>query len=136
MTLRTFGESSDLFMEVAQYRNQPQIISKGAFGITGHTNSGENILFPDSFQRGYEYELTPPKQRPRNQFETMGLIMTTSDGHMNFLPSFNAGRESAKEVKTHAIVTKIKQLDAENISLKNTVENLSSKLNELVKEKE
>jgi hypothetical protein len=135
MTWKTFGEPSDLFIEVAQYRNQPQITRKGAFGITGQTNSGENILFPDSFQRGYEYELTPPKQRPKKQSETLGLVMTTSDGHMNFLPSFNAGRETAKEVKTQAIVTKIKQLDAENISLKNTVENLSLKLDGLMNEK-
>lgn len=120
-------------MEVAKHRNQPQIVAKGAFGIVGKTNSDETILFPDSYQRGYEYELTPPNQRPKKQFETMGLIMGTSDGHTNYLPSFNEGRELAKEVKTNAIVAKIKQLASENISLKNTVNNLSSKLDNLIK---
>jgi len=133
MTLRNQEETSDLFMEVAKYRNQPQIVSKGVFGIVGQTNSGETILFPDSFQRGYEYELTPPNQRPRKQFEVMGLIMGTSDGHTNYLPSYNEGRELAKEVKTYAIVAKIKQLATENTSLKNTVKNLSSKLDDLIK---
>ena len=133
MTLRNQEETSDLFMEVAKYRNQPQIVSKGAFGIVGQTNSGETILFPDSFQRGYEYELTPPNQRPRKQFEAMDLIMGTSDGHTNYIPSFNEGRELAKEVKTYAIVAKIKQLVTENTSLKNTVKNLSSKLDDLIK---
>ena len=133
ITLRDVEEDSDLFIAVAPYRNQPQIVKKGAFGLVGQTNSGETILFPDSFQRGYEYELAPPKQRPKKQFEAMGLIMVTSDGHTNYLPSFNDGRELAKEVKTHAIVAKIKQLVAKNISLENTVKNLSSKVDGLIK---
>jgi len=133
MTLKDFEENPDLFIEVAKQRNQPQIVSKGAFGIVGQTNSGETIMFPDSFQRGYEYELTPPNQRPKKQYEVMGLIMGTSDGHTNFLPSFNDGRELAKEVKTHVIVAKIKQLITENTLLKNTVKNLSSKVDDILK---
>ena len=136
MTSKDFEENPDLFIEVAKQRNQPQIVSKGAFGIVGQTNSGETIMFPDSFQRGYEYELTPRNQRPKKQYEAMGLIMGTSDGHTNYLPSFNEGRELAKEVKTQAIVAKIKQVATENISLKNIVNNLSSKLDNLMKGRE
>ena len=128
-------DDQELYLEVAKYRKISQITRKGTLGIVGQTVAGETVLFPDSFQRGYEYELTPYHERTQKQFEAFGLMMGTSDGHLNFVPSFNQGRELAREVKTYAIVNKIREIASENHTLKNTVNELKDRLNKFLKDK-
>ena len=123
----------EVYHELSKYRNLSQITKKEFFGIVGTTVNGESVLFPDSFQRGFNYELTPWNERPKTEFEIIGIASGTSDGHINYLPSFNSGRELGKELKFYVLAQKMSEIVQENQGLKSKVNELKSKLEEFIK---
>lgn len=123
----------EIYQELSKYRHLPQIQNKALFGIIGITNNGESVLFPDSFQRGFDYEITSINQRPRTEFEIAGIGSYTSDGHLNYLSSFNKGREVGKELKTYLIIERLKKLSQENQGLKSMIHDLKTKVEDLMK---
>lgn len=130
--IRKNEDYPDLYQELTPFKTN-QIVQKGSYGIVGTTVNGQTILFPDSYQRGFLYELTPLNERPRTDFEIPGLVTATSDGHMNYAPSFTMGREIAKELKLHALANKIKNVSQENEGLKGIIQDLKNKVEDLIK---
>jgi len=128
-------EDIEVYNELTKYRNLPQISDKTLFGLVGTTVNGDSVLFPDSLQRGFSYELTPIGQRPQTQFEIPGVANTTSDGHMNYTPSFNKGREIAREFKFHVLAEMMKKISQENQGLKGKINELRSKLDTFMNKK-
>jgi len=120
----------ELYQDLASFRTN-QIVRKELYGIVGTTVNGQTLLFPDSYQRGFIYELMPLNERPLTNFEVPGLATATSDGHVNYAPSFNLGRELAKELKFYVLARHMKKLSQENASLKGTIQDLKDTTQDL-----
>lgn len=114
-----------------QVRNQNQIATKGTLGITGTTVGELDVLFPDSIQRGYTYELTPINERPTITWQIPGVVALFSDGNFNFIPSFNQGRELAKDVKINVVASVAMKTSEENQELRTKIQNLADKVKSL-----
>jgi hypothetical protein len=130
--IRKDEDYPELYHDLVPFRTN-QIVKKELYGIVGTTVNGQTVLFPDSYQRGFIYELTPLHERPLTNFEVPGLATTTSDGHMNYSPSFNLGRELAKELKFYVLAGHIKKLSQENEGLKGMIQDLKSKVEDIIK---
>ena len=126
------AEDIEVYNELTKYRNLPQISDKTLFGLVGTTVNGDSVLFPDSLQRGFSYELTPIGQRPQTEFEILGIANVTSDGHMNYTPSFNKGREIARELKFYVLAEMMKKVSQENHGLKGKIDELRTKLDNFI----
>ena len=124
-------EDNKTELAIQQLRNRNIIADKGLFGLVGTTNDGLTIWFPDSLQRGWRDELTPIHQRPRMEFEIFGLVGYFSDGHWNYLPRYNQGRELAREAKMYLIAEETKKNRKENAELKKDIESLKDELKRL-----
>ncbi len=125
-------EEIEIYRELSKYRNLSQISEKTLFGIVGTTVNGDSVLFPDSLQRGFGYELTPIGQRPQTEFEIPSIANVTSDGHMNYTPSFNKGREIARELKFYVLAEMMKKVSQENQGLKGKIDELRTKLDNFI----
>lgn len=122
----------EVYQKLSKFRNLPQIANKEFFGIVGTTVNGETVLFPDSLQRGFNYELIPLTERPKTEFEILGMASTTSDGHVNYLPSFNKGREIARELKFYVLAQMIRKTAQENQGLRGKINELKSRLDDFI----
>lgn len=126
-------DSMEVYDELAQIRNTSLIQSKGLLGITGITTDGNYIAFPDSYQRGFQAELTPINVRPKVDFEFAGLASLTSDGHWNYTPAYEKGREIGRELKMMVMVEKMRKIDEENNGLKKTIHDLKNRLDDFIR---
>lgn len=88
-------------------------------------------MFPDSIQRGYTYELTPIYERPTITWQIPGVVALFSDGNFNFIPSFNQGRELAKDVKINVVASVAMKTSEENQELRTKIQNLADKVKSL-----
>ena len=122
----------EIYRELSKYRNLPQISSRSLFGIVGTATGGESVLFPDSLQRGFNYEVTPMNERPKTEFEITGVISSTSDGHLNYLPSFNRGREIGRELKFYILAELVRKTHLENQGLMEKINDLKAKFEDFV----
>jgi len=120
----------ELYQDLASFRTN-QIVRKELYGIVGTTVNGQTLLFPDSYQRGFIYELMPLNERPLTNFEVPGLATATSDGHVNYAPSFNLGRELAKE--NASLKGTIQDLKDTTQDLKDMIRDLKTKVEDIIK---
>ncbi|MGH2613455.1 MAG: hypothetical protein ACRDFB_10475 [Rhabdochlamydiaceae bacterium] len=137
---------NEIRLATVNLRNQNQIANKQLLGLIGTTIDGKIVWTPDSYQRGFVYELTPMEERPKLEWELFGIFAKYSDGHINYLPTFNDGRNVARDMKTnllaqYAIHTKkefvnFKEIATQNINnLIRENADLQRRLSELEKDK-
>ena len=138
------SDNNEIERAVANLRMEPQITQKQFFGLVGMTTDGKFTVAPDSYQRGFQYELTQEKNRPVIVLN-LGVIAFFSDGNINFMPSFNEGRNKARDVKVNLVAQyaintkqeftdfkhntdkKIEDLTQENIELQKRLKELEEK---------
>ena len=127
---------------IQNLRNENQIISKEFLNLLGHTTNGLSIGFPDSYQRGYQDALTPINERPKMLWNLLGLVGYFSDGHFNYLATYNQGFHYAEELKINIIAHQTMKLTEKSVDQENkikelntTVDKLSSEIDELKKYK-
>jgi len=116
---------------VRQLRNENQIISKEILGITGTTTSGLQVWFPDSFQRGYRDGLIPISERPKMLWNIFGIVGYFTDGHFNYLPTYNQGLQHAHEVKTNVIAAQTWKLTQKSTEQEKKIEDLEKTVDDL-----
>lgn len=130
---------NEIKLAVANLRDQNQIANKQLLGLLGTTTDGRIVWAPDSYQRGFTYELTPVENRPTIVWELVGIVAMYSDGHINYLPSFNEGRTTARDLKTNLIAQyamNMKQEFTQKLTDQNNeISELKKRLNELEKNK-
>lgn len=119
---------NEIRLAVVNLRNQNQIANKQLLGLLGTTVDGRIVWAPDSYQRGFAYELTPIENRPTLVWELFGVFAMYSDGHINYLQSFNDGRNTARDLKTNLVAQYAMNTKKEFVNFK---ENTSRKLDEL-----
>jgi len=119
---------NEIRLAVANLRNQNQIANKQFFGLLGTTVDNRSVWAPDSYQRGFAYELTPIENRPKLVWEIIGVFAMYSDGHLNYLPSFNDGRNTARDLKTNLVAQYAIDTKKELVNFK---ANTTKKLDEL-----
>lgn len=129
-------ENKEMELAIQQLRQRNIIASKNLFGLVGTTNDGLAVWFPDSLQRGWTDELTPIYERPRMLWEVLGLVGYFSDGHFNYLPRYNQGRELAREAKMYLIADQTKKNIQENVELKKNIDILRDEINKLKEKKD
>ncbi len=76
---------------IEQVRNHNVIADKGFLDLYGHTESGEFILGPNSYSRGYRDSFLPANRRPYLVVNLFGVFGKLSDGSWIFIPSYNRG---------------------------------------------
>jgi len=130
---------NEIKLAVANLRSQNQIANKQFLGLLGTTTDGRIVWAPDSYQRGFAYELTPIEHRPTMVWELFGIFAMYSDGHINYLPSFNEGRTTARDLKTNLIAQyamNMKQEFTKKFDDQNKeITDLKKRLNDLEKDK-
>lgn len=130
---------NEIRLAVANLRNQNQITNKQLFGLVGTTTDGRIVWTPDSYQRGFAYELTPIEDRPKLVWELFGVFAMYSDGHVNYLPSFNDGRNTARDLKTNLVAQYAMKMKKEFTQKMNNqseeISDLKRRLSELEKGK-
>lgn len=94
---------NEIRLATVNLRNQNQIANKQFLGLLGTTVDNRSVWAPDSYQRGFAYELTPIEEKPKVVWEILGILAMYSDGHINYLPSFNDGRSTARDLKTNLV---------------------------------
>lgn len=119
---------NEIRLAITNLRNQNQIANKQIFGLIGTTVDNKIVWTPDSYQRGFVYELTPVEERPRLEWDLFGVFAKYSDGHINYLPSFNDGRNIARDLKTNLLAQYAIHTKKEFVNFK---ENTSRRLDEL-----
>lgn len=133
--------NTEIELAIQKLRSQNQISSTEFFGLIGTTVDGQTAWFPNSLQRGYQDELTPISERPKMLWQFLGIVGYFSDGNYNYLPSYNQGREIARELKTNVIasqtlkLTNISQEQEKSIKkLEDTVKNMNQEIDNLKRE--
>ena len=127
----------ELNRALEKLRFQNQIAHKEFFGLLGTTIDGRSVIAPNSHQRGFTYELTPQEERPTIVWNFLNVFALFSDGHINYLPSFNEGRNTARDIKTNLVATYAINTKKEFVNFKEDVgkriENLKKENVELKK---
>lgn len=130
---------NDIRLTTANLCNQNQIANKQFLGLLGTTVDNRSVWAPDSYQRGFAYELTPMEERPKVVWEILGVFAMYSDGHINYLPSFNDGRSTARDLKTNLVAQyaiNMKKEFAQKLNNQNEeISELKRRLSELEKSK-
>jgi hypothetical protein len=129
-------ENKEMELAIQQLRYRNLIVKKELSGFVGTTIDGLTIWFPDSLQRGWTHELTPVNERPHMIWEIAGLVGYFSDGHLNYLPRYNQGREMAREAKMNLIANQTWNLTEENKELKKSLQSLKDEINKLKEKKD
>jgi hypothetical protein len=130
---------NEIRLAVANLRNQNQIANKQFFGLLGTTVDNRIVWAPDSHQRGFVFELTPMEDRPKLVWELFGVFAMYSDGHLNYLPSFNDGRNTARDLKTNLVaqyaINMKKEFTQKTDDQSREISELKKRLSELEKDK-
>ncbi len=119
---------------VQQLRNEKQIASKEFLNLIGNTTNDTSVWFPDSYQRGYQDALTSINERPKMLWNLLGLVGYFSDGHFNYLPTYNQGFHYAEELKTNVIAHQTMKLTEKSTKQENEIKNLNATVDRLTRE--
>lgn len=84
-------ERQEYLTQITRLSQQNVVPSRGFLDIYGFTESGEFVLAPDSFARGYQHSFLSPSQRPYLTFNLLGLFGQLSNGVWILIPSYNRG---------------------------------------------
>ena len=76
---------------IEQLKQRNIVPSRGFLDLFGSTETGELILVPNSFTKGYQHSFLPPNQRPYIALDILGVFGQLSDRTWIFLPSYNRG---------------------------------------------
>ncbi len=84
-------ERNDFIQKLTTLRHQNVVPSRGYLDVYGFTDTGDFVLAPNSYSRGYQDSFLPPDQRPSLGLNLLGIFGQLSDGTWIFIPSYNSG---------------------------------------------
>jgi len=119
---------------VRQLRTEDQIVNKEFLNLIGHTANGVSVWFPDSYQRGYQDALTSINERPKMLWSLFGLVGYFSDGHFNYLPTYNQGFQYAEELRINVIAHQTMKLTQKSVEQENKIKDLNAMMYRLTRE--
>lgn len=94
-------ERQDYLARIEQLRRQNVVPSKGFLDLYGTTETGEFVLAPNSFAKGYQHSFLPAYQRPYLAFDFLGIFGQLSDRTWVFIPSYRRGLAHGNERQTN-----------------------------------
>ena len=127
--------SSDYDHALQNLRRVNPIASEQFLGLTGTTRDGRFVFVPSSYRMGYQNATLPAAQRP-NYTLNLGIIGQLSDGHWVFPPTYDAGlRDGSNDLRFAVLAEGEKRLFDENQGLHQEIEELRSKIQDLLNPK-
>lgn len=84
-------ERQEYLTRIQHLKSQNVITQNGLLGLVGYTDTGEIVIAPNSYSRGYQDSFLPPTQRPHLVTSILGLFGKLSNQAWVFIPSYNKG---------------------------------------------